>query len=126
MATVDDDLERNQVTQLYNGLTVNAIVFGACWILFEANRSIKLVYLRRLKVKYTKNGRVPLPPSPYPLLWIFDVLKVRSAQTYLIHTNYPLELVFIDWMHHIYCCKMLSSYLNSVLFLQLYAVSNKG
>ena len=67
-------VDRDQVNQIFNALTVNAVIFAAAILLFELNRGIKLIYLRRCKSKYIKSERVPNIPSRFPLSWVFNIM----------------------------------------------------
>lgn len=98
--------DNEQVVQLFNALTINAIIFGVALFLFELTRGIKIIYLRRCQSKYISKKRVPPPPSQYPLSWIFEIMN--------IHDNDLVKMIGLDGyvlLRYLKLCFRLTSFL---------------
>ena len=94
----DDDntgaVATSKEAQLYNALTFNAVIFAILIFLFESNRHIKLIYLKRLSAKLIKANRVPPLPPIYPFGWIFEILKIPDAAVCKPFSNFDCLEIF--------------------------------
>lgn len=77
----DDSVNNYQDTNtLLNTLSVNSIFFAIFVVVFEFNRHIKPIYLKRLNKKFIKSGRVPPAPAKYPLGWIVAISAIEDDE----------------------------------------------
>lgn len=75
----DDTISTYQTTDtLYSTLTVNSILFFSLLLLFECNRHIKPIFLKRVTKRNIKYNRVPSTPSRFPLSWIWSVSQIPN------------------------------------------------
>lgn len=76
----DDDANIGDDNQMLNTLWINIVCGAALIIIFESCRGMKSIFLKRLNKKFLKLRRVPPQPSPYPLFWIRDILKISDEE----------------------------------------------
>lgn len=87
---------------LLNTLYLNSILFGVLMVVFEINRHIKTIYLKRIiNKKLIKSQRVPPIPPSYPFGWIIAVISIDNEDLHrMVGLDAYMLLRFI-----ILCCR---------------------
>ena len=78
--TTNDDVSTSytDTKALLNTLYINSLFFIVLMILFELNRHIRPIYLKRVNKKFINSKRVPDIPPKYPLGWIYSIASVNN------------------------------------------------
>ncbi len=74
----DDAASRSETGSIMTTFYLNLVIFICLMLLFECNRHLKSVYVKRYSEKFKKAKRVPELPPKYPFGWIFSILKVSD------------------------------------------------
>lgn len=78
--TSNDDSNDQATSSFINTLTVNIAIFVIIIVLFEFNRNIRLIFLKRVNKKLQRSNRVPPIPPKYPFGWIAEISKISEEQ----------------------------------------------
>jgi Late exocytosis, associated with Golgi transport len=79
--STDDSVNNYQDTNtLLNTLSVNSILFAVFLLLFEINRHMKPIYLKRFNKKFIRSNRVPDLPPTYPLGWVVAIASIEDDE----------------------------------------------
>lgn len=119
-AFADDDYnqqaEKEATESMLRTLWTSILVAVVLVLLFEANRRLKPIFLKRYREKFRISHRVPPPPTAL-FSWIITVWRVSDAEF--------LRMVGLDgWMYvrYIVVCFKVSCFLLFVGFLVLLPV----
>ncbi len=74
----DDATSQLETSTMLNTLYINLFIFLVLMLLFECNRHLKSVYLKRDCKRFQKAKRVPKVPPSYFFGWIVAVMNVTD------------------------------------------------